>query len=762
MQKNNTVATGAPSSQVPSRGLRGLKENWKADLIAGFSVSLIALPLCLGIAKASEFPAIAGVITAIVGGILASRLTGSFVTISGPAAGLIAINVAAVTTLGGIEPDPVTGNAAGYPFALAAIVVAGLIVALFGLLKVGRLSDFFPSAAVHGMLAAIGIIIIIKQAYPAIGVAPKKGAELIELAAELPAKMLETNPVIAMIAILSLAILVIYPRIKNKWIRLVPAPMWVMLIAAIPMTFIFDLLHHHEYTLAGHSYDLDPKFLVQLPERITDGIVFPNFGKFATSEFWIAVMTIAIVSGLESLLSAKAVDTLDPWKRKSNLNRDLVALGGGSSAAAAIGGLPMISEIVRSSANISNGARTPWANFFHGSFLLIFLFLLKDIIMDIPNAALAAMLIFTGFRLASPKEFRHMAELGARQLAVFVTTIILVILVDLLVGIAAGMVLELLLNFAVGGKLKAIFRAHVTVRTESNRTLLTLNHSLTYTNYLSLKRQIDQQKEASVVALDFTHVTLIDHTVLANLYELQADFRKAGRQLLFENLNQLVPATRHPLAPRRKGSLAANDLSQELDSRQMRMLKFAIQQHYQFMPESWEGFEHWTNFATMHGTTVSKVRNIFEKRNGTHSIVIADLKMSTGALITLEESERTLMRIDLIGLQIPAFALVKETNMDKVAGHFGAQDIDFEGFPEFSNHFLLYGEDEAAIRQFFTQERIRFHEMYMDYYLDSNGSSILISSQGTLVDEAGIDRMLLVGKEIVASLFPKIERELVQ
>ncbi|MFN8398310.1 MAG: SulP family inorganic anion transporter, partial [Bacteroidia bacterium] len=272
MQKDNTVASSAPIAQVPSRGLRGLKENWKADLIAGFSVSLIALPLCLGIAKASEFPAIAGVITAIVGGILASRLTGSFVTISGPAAGLIAINVAAVTTLGGIEPDPVTGNAAGYPFALAAIVVAGLFVMLFGLLKVGRLSDFFPSAAVHGMLAAIGIIIIIKQAYPAIGVAPKKGAELIELAAELPAKIMETNPVIALIAALSLAILIIYPRIKNKWIRLVPAPMWVMLIAAIPMTFLFDLLHHHEYTLGGHSYDLDPKYLVQLPERITDGI----------------------------------------------------------------------------------------------------------------------------------------------------------------------------------------------------------------------------------------------------------------------------------------------------------------------------------------------------------------------------------------------------------------------------------------------------------------------------------------------------------
>ncbi|MFN8396728.1 MAG: SulP family inorganic anion transporter, partial [Bacteroidia bacterium] len=646
---------------------------------------------------------------------------------------------------------------------LAAIVVAGLFVMLFGLLKVGRLSDFFPSAAVHGMLAAIGIIIIIKQAYPAIGVAPKKGAELIELAAELPAKIMETNPVIALIAALSLAILIIYPRIKNKWIRLVPAPMWVMLIAAIPMTFLFDLLHHHEYTLGGHSYDLDPKYLVQLPERITDGIVFPNFGKIASSDFWVAVLTIAIVSGLESLLSAKAVDTLDPWKRKSNLNKDLVALGGGSSAAAAIGGLPMISEIVRSSANISNGARTPWANFFHGSFLLIFLFLLKDIIMDIPNAALAAMLIFTGFRLASPKEFKHMAELGVRQIAVFVTTIALVILVDLLVGIAAGMVLEMVLNFAVGGKLKAFIRAHAVVKPESGRTVLLLSQSLTFTNYLSLKKRIDQQKEASVLMLDFTDVSLIDHTVLANLYDVQADFRKAGRQLVFENLNQLAPATRHPLAPRRKGvAVATNDLSQELDARQMRMLKFAIQQHHQFIPETWEGHDEWTAFTSMHGKTIVKARNIFEKRNGTHALTVADLKMSTGALITLEEEERTVMRIELKGLVIPEFSMTRERNINKVAEHLGAQDIDFENFPVFSDHFLLSGDDEAAIRQFFAPERIRFHEENKDYYLDSNGTSILVTTSGHLLEEAGIERLLQFGKEIVASLFPKKEKELVK
>lgn len=369
-------------------GFDHFKSNFKSDLIAGFSVSLIALPLCLGIALASGLPPIAGVFTAIIGGVLASRISGSFVTISGPAAGLIVITLAAVESLGGGDPI------AGYAYALAAIVVAGILVVLMGMLKVGKLGDFFPHAAVHGMLAAIGIIIVIKQLFVALGVESPKG-ELIEVVQELPHAFTHLNPEITEIAVVSFVILVIHPMINNKWIKMIPAPMWV-LIATIPLSHAFDLFHEHHYHFAGTDFIVGPKYLVNLPENIADGIVFPDFGQLRTGAFWISVVSNALVSAIESLLSAKAVDTLDPMKRKSNLDRDLMAMGGGSALAGLIGGLPMISEIVRSSANINAGARSQWANFFHGIFLLIFLLLLKPLIEQIPMAALAAMLVYTG------------------------------------------------------------------------------------------------------------------------------------------------------------------------------------------------------------------------------------------------------------------------------------------------------------------------------------------------------------------------------
>ncbi|HHG84336.1 MAG TPA: SulP family inorganic anion transporter, partial [Bacteroidetes bacterium] len=288
---------------------KGFKNTFKQDLLAGFSVSLIALPLCLGIALASGVPPIAGLFTAIIGGIFASRVAGSFVTISGPAAGLIVITLGAVEGLG--QGDPV----AGYAYALAAIVVAGLIIVAMGLLKVGKLGDFFPSAAVHGMLAAIGVIIIVKQLFVALGVKSPKG-ELIEVIQEIPHAFAHLNPEIAVIAVISLVILVVHPMIKNKWINMIPAPMWV-LIATIPLSHAFDLFHEHHYHFAGNDFIIGPKYLVTLPDNVLDGVVFPDFGKLMAGAFWLSVISIALVSAIESLLSAKAVDTLDPLKRKS-------------------------------------------------------------------------------------------------------------------------------------------------------------------------------------------------------------------------------------------------------------------------------------------------------------------------------------------------------------------------------------------------------------------------------------------------------------
>ncbi|MGB4497906.1 MAG: SulP family inorganic anion transporter, partial [Methylococcaceae bacterium] len=478
---------------MPFTGLAGLKAHWRGDLFSGFLVFLIALPLCLGISMASGFPPSAGIITAIVGGMLVSRCNGSFITINGPAAGLIVVVYDAVQSLG--EGDAM----AGYRYALAAIVIASVIQILLGVFKAGRLSSFFPASVVHGMLAAIGIIIMAKQIHVVLGVTPEKGS-LISTIAQIPHSFANLNLEIAIIGFSGLVILIIWSLIQDKTLKMIPAPLLVVLMGMF-LSHYFDLEHQHIYLLhPDHPYmqpehldsdEVGPKFLVAISENFTSSFYFPDFGKFFTLEFWEAVVAIALVGSLESLLSAMAVDKLDPYKRHSNLNKDLTAVSVGNLVAGSIGGLPMIAEIVRSSANVNNGAKTQWANFFHGTFLLIFVVFFPHLIHSIPLAALASLLVFTGFRLASPREFANVMGIGKEQLFIFVATIISVIATDLLIGVAIGILLEMMIYVALGVKFNNLFKIHfIQQEQKDGKIFIHIEGAAIFSNFLALKEAL--------------------------------------------------------------------------------------------------------------------------------------------------------------------------------------------------------------------------------------------------------------------------------
>ena len=508
------------SNFLPQSGLNGLKENWKSDMVSGFLVFLIALPLCLGISMASGFPPVAGIFTAIIGGALVSFLGGSQLTIKGPAAGLIVIALGAVEELG--QGDPVLG----YKLALAAIVVAGIIQIIFGVLKSGILSDFFPSATVHGMLAAIGIIIMSKQIHTLMGVKPE-GKEPLELIGEIPHSFAQLNPDILIIGIISLLILFLIPVFPIKAVRKVPAPLLVILVA-IPLGMYFDLDNEHTYLFLDHEYMLGPKFLVTLPDNILAAVSFPDFSKIFSVTSIKYIMMFALVGSLESLISTKAVDTLDPYKRKSNMNKDLVGVGIGNTLAGLIGGLPMISEIVRSSANINNGAKTMWSNFFHGIFLFIFVVFFPWLIHKIPLAALAAMLIYTGFRLASPKEFYKTYKIGWEQLFIFLITIIITLATDLLLGIAVGIITKMIMHVMNGLPVKYIFKPLFTVTQNDNLYTVDVFHSAVFSNYIKLKKSLDQLPRKQTIVIDFSETKMVDHTVMENLKHYQNEYQNEG------------------------------------------------------------------------------------------------------------------------------------------------------------------------------------------------------------------------------------------
>ncbi|WP_349432512.1 SulP family inorganic anion transporter [Methylomarinum sp. Ch1-1] len=537
---------------LPKTGIPGLIENWRSDLLSGFLVFLIALPLCLGIAMASGFPPMSGIITAIIGGLVVSRISGSFVTINGPAAGLIVVILDAVQSLG-------QGDAmAGYRYTLAAIVIASILQVLLGVFKAGKLSAFFPTSVVHGMLAAIGIIIMAKQFHTLLGVKPE-ASSLFGTIAAIPHSLLAMNPEVMLIGVCGLGMLILWTMVKNPLLKMIPAPLLVVMLG-LALGQYFDLDHVHKYLflpdagiLPQHEYSLGPSFLVAVPEHFWSGFYFPDFSKIATSEFWFAVISICLVGSLESLLSAAAVDKLDGYKRNSDLNRDLATVGIGNVVCGLIGGLPMIAEIVRSSANINNGAKTGWANFFHGAFLFLFVALFPTLIHEIPLASLAALLVYTGFRLASPKEFAKTLAVGWDNFAVFLATIIGVLATDLLIGVAIGIVVELLLHVFRGLKWNNVFSMAYHVRQTDEQTYhIAVSGAAVFSNIISLKSMLSELPMRKTIYFDLSDSDLIDHTVMEFIHHFSEDYQYAGGECLIIGLENHRAFSAHPLAVRQK------------------------------------------------------------------------------------------------------------------------------------------------------------------------------------------------------------------
>ena len=537
---------------TPKTGLAGLKQNWRNDLLSGFLVFLIALPLCLGISMASGFPPSAGIITAIIGGIIVSRISGSFVTINGPAAGLIVVVLGAVQELG--DGDAMSG----YRYALAAIVVASVIQILMGLFKAGRLSSFFPISVIHGMLAAIGIIIMAKQVHVMLGNAPEKGSSLFSTIAQVPHSLMNMNHEIAIIGFTGLIILIIWSKLKNPILKMIPAPL-IVVLSGMTLARYFDLEHEHMYLflpdasfLQHHEETVGPRFLVTISDNFMSSFYFPDFSKFATVEFWEAVVSISLVGSLESLLSAMAVDKLDPYKRHSNLDRDLTAVGIGNLAAGLIGGLPMIAEIVRSSANVTNGSKTACANFFHGCFLLLFVVLFPRLIHSIPLAALASLLVFTGYRLASPKEFAKVMGVGKEQLFMFVVTIIGVLATDLLVGVAIGIFTKFVIHLARGVKLNNLFKIRYTIEQKTPNTIdVTIEGAAIFSNFMALKTELAKVLKGQTIVFQLNNAYLLDHTVMEFFHDFQHNYEAQGGQCKFLDIEYHDPYSDHPLAARK-------------------------------------------------------------------------------------------------------------------------------------------------------------------------------------------------------------------
>jgi len=528
---------------IPADGWAGLKAHGTTDALSGFLVFLLALPLSMGIAQASDFEPIYGLITAMVGGLVVALLAGSPLTIKGPAAGLIVIVAGAVADFGGGQQ--------GWTYTLGAVVVAGVIQVLFGLLKFGKLSDFFPISAVHGMLAAIGLIIISKQVHGLMGINPmgadgKPIVAPLTLIGEIPHSMAHVNTAALIVGLVSLLIVFGWPMLNLGWAKKIPAPL-VVLLVSIPLSMQLDLAAVVDDKGA-------PKLLVHFSKGLTDilGVKVSFAGIAQMGVFVKYVVMFALVGSLEALLTVKAIDLVDPYQRKSDYNKDLMAVGIGNVVSGILGGLPMISEVARSSANVNNGAKTRWANFFHGFFILLFLLFAVRFSDLIPKPALSALLIGVGYKLAHPKEFIHVFHIGKEQLAIFVVTIFFTLFEDLLVGIGAGIVLKMMIQLVNGTPLHAFFKTPVSIEVKDNRYLVTIAHAAVFSNYLGIKKYLQRIPQGAEVTIDLQHTRLVDHSVMENLHLFEMEYQQAGGRVLIVGLDGHAPLAGHPHSGRKK------------------------------------------------------------------------------------------------------------------------------------------------------------------------------------------------------------------
>lgn len=485
-----------------NRPVRNPFANLGADFPASIVVFLVALPLCLGIALGSNAPLFSGLIAGIVGGIVVGILSGSQISVTGPAAGLTAIVATAIGKLPTFEAF------------LLAVVIAGVFQVILGYLKAGILGDYIPGAVIKAMLAAIGLILILKQLPHLVGYnADFEGDESFRQPdgnntfTGIFAAFNYILPLAVVIGLVSLGIQILWEKVlvkKSKIFKLIPAPLVVVLVAV----GINEWARGSNASLAlpGHA-------LVSIPvadsfQGFISFFTLPDFGQIGNAQVWISGITIAIVASLESLLNIEASDELDPYQRVTPTNRELKAQGAGNLLSGLIGGLPVTSVIVRTSANANAGAKSKLSSIIHGFLLLLCVALIPTILNLIPLPALAAVLIYTGFKLAKPAIFKEFYTKGFDQFIPFVVTIVAILLTDLLVGILIGCVVGL---FFV---MRSNFRSAVFVVNDDKNYLFRLRKDVSYLNKPIIKRKLAKVPDGAFVLIDATRADFLDRDVV--------------------------------------------------------------------------------------------------------------------------------------------------------------------------------------------------------------------------------------------------------
>ncbi len=688
-----------------------------SNIFSGFVVSLIALPLGLGLAMASDAPPMAGVISAIVGGIVVSVLGGSYVTIAGPGNGLVGVLLVAISTL-------------GLQDAYAAIICSGFLLIILGYLRLGKLADFFPSSAIQGMLAAIGLIILGKQFHIMLGNRVVLDNNLEYLAA-MPKAVInvfsysDTGIIAACLAgILSLGILMIYPKLRNKYLQLIPAPMWIVLLS-IGFSYYFELILNQpnpissDYMIRG----------IPAVDRLVADIPKINFKAANEWMFWSQVLALAIISSVESLLSIKAVDKLDPNKRRSNFTKDIKALGVATAVSGFLGGLNVVTVIARSSVNVNSGGNNRSSNFFHAFFLLVFIVLFSTQLERIPLSALMAILVFTGYKLAAPKNLIKMFTIGKEQLLIYSITLISTLQIGLVAGIVIGTTTTFIIHVLTTKNFELFTRnflkPNVLMFQESEgegQYYVSVKHFCTFINFFRLKAKLDNVPETEVVIVDLSLCEFVDHTVMDSLSAYQELFEKRGGRFEVIGLDTHSADSSHPFAIRKLVPFSGL-LNQNLTKRQIALKSLSEDYDHDYQAKRIHKVGFLESFIFFRSKHLNYIHNLIQSKHD--PITAFDVNFSEGEFIAKEVVNTTMVHISM-QRQLPVFTLDKDGFLLRLYGVAGFKNISISSPGDFSKRFYLLGENPKDVKAFFNKTVVHFFESNPHFHIESNGKNLLV------------------------------------
>ena len=688
--------------------------------MAGFWVFMVSIPLCLSVAFASGFPPLSGIISGIIGGMLISFLGGSQITVKGPDLSMTMVVLIAVENLSQYRET-------GIYYTLAVIVLAGIFQIMLGLAKVGHWYSFIPDAVIYGLVTAIGMLVFAHQVHFLFGGEPLS-RNFLQLMLDITNSVIHLNSSVLIVSSICMLILV-FPQIINYYFENFPSKLFVCLLVGTGLSYYmgFHLIPESNWTIEA----------VPVKKEI---FLLPDFSKIFIFKSMVYAFTIAFLGTLDSLTNLKNIEVMD-FRRKSKPNREIIAIGIGNVIAGLTGGIPIVTSLHKSSTNVNKGAKSYWSTIFKGVFLLSFLLIFFRFFQFIPKAALAAILIFSSYRLNSPRLFNNIRELGIDQLIIFLSTILFTLVFGILAGLLGGLITAFIIYIVLGSSLKSMFLPKIEITSKGKKKVkIDIYGAALASNYLQIKGHLSKLSDKERLIIDLSNTKVVDNCFLEHIYYFARLNNLDDGRMEIQGLKYHVPLSRHPLSTLRiVKSGKKRKLTSHLTERQIDIQAVASVNNARLETNlTYDGIVL-QGFSFAFGYEIRYRENKFMKFYKSSTIEFSDVFLSKGIRMSEQSYKISVFLITVMDMPLPDFSLSKEDIVDKMFQSLGFEDIDFEGYPVFSELYKLTGENKQAIIQFFNPQLIEFFEKNQGYCLEAQNNRILLYKDKDLIHKTDLE-----------------------